>query len=188
MRRAMITAAPWVAYPEIMHMKDDRWTFRTPNQADGQKVHDLVALSPPLDENSAYCNFLQAIHFQDTCIVAERDGEVVGFISAYLKPDNLHELFVWQVAVHPDARGLGLAFQMLNELLERNALQDVSTLETTITRDNQGSWSLFKKLDKAYGQHGEVSTFLDQTRHFNGQHATEYLYRIPLRQHSKNEG
>ncbi|MBF4255627.1 diaminobutyrate acetyltransferase [Vibrio anguillarum] len=188
MWQTMITAAPWVAYPEIMQTKTEQWTFRTPNQADGQRVHDLIGLCPPLDENSSYCNFLQAIHFQETCILAERNGETVGFISAYLKPDNSDELFIWQVAVHPNARGLGLASHLLHELLARDVMADVRILETTITKNNQGSWSLFKKFDRAHGEQGEVSTFLDQTRHFEGEHDTEYLYRIPLKPRSNLTG
>ncbi len=180
MWQAMITAAPWVAYPETMHKSQDEWVFRVPTRNDGTRVHELIAQCSPLDENSAYCNFLQSTHFQSTCVVAERNGDIVGFVSAYRKPDKPSELFIWQVAVHESARGKGLAFHMLNEILTRDELQDIKVLETTITKDNQGSWSLFKKLDKAHGERGEVSTFLDETRHFEGKHDTEYLYRIPL--------
>lgn len=184
----MITASPWVAYPEIMQNTQDEWLFRTPNRTDGKCVHDLIAQCSPLDENSAYCNFLQSTHFHNTCVVAERNGEMVGFVSAYRKPDKPNELFIWQVAVSETARGKGLAFHMLNELLTRDELNDITVLETTITRDNQGSWSLFKKLDRAHGERGEVSTFLDETRHFKGEHDTEYLYRIPLNSRTNQKG
>ncbi|WP_315917775.1 diaminobutyrate acetyltransferase [Vibrio fluvialis] len=184
----MITAAPWVAYPEIMHNAQEEWSFRIPSRTDGKRVHELVSQCSPLDENSAYCNFLQSTHFQSTCVVAERNGDIVGFVSAYRKPDKPNELFVWQVAVHESARGMGLAFHMLNELLTRDDLADIDVLETTITRDNNGSWSLFKKLDRANGEQGEVSTFLDETRHFDGEHDTEYLYRIPLNPRTNRKG
>ncbi|WDY54575.1 diaminobutyrate acetyltransferase [Vibrio fluvialis] len=184
----MITAAPWVAYPEIMHNAQEEWSFRIPSRTDGKRVHELVSQCSPLDENSAYCNFLQSTHFQSTCVVAERNGDMVGFVSAYRKPDKPNELFVWQVAVHESARGMGLAFHMLNELLTRDDLADIDVLETTITRDNNGSWSLFKKLDRAHGEQGKVSTFLDETRHFDGEHDTEYLYRIPLNPRTNRKG
>ncbi|MBF9002824.1 MULTISPECIES: diaminobutyrate acetyltransferase [Vibrio] len=176
----MITTSPWVAYPKTMHNVQQSWTFRTPERSDGHAIHTLIAQCSPLDENSAYCNFLQSTHFRKTCVMAEYRGQVAGFISAYRKPDQPDELFIWQVAVHPKARGKGLAFDMLNELLNRETLHDITAIETTITRDNQGSWSLFKKLERAHGQQGEVTTFLDQTRHFCGEHDTEYLFRIPL--------
>ena len=188
MWQTMITASPWVAYPDIMQNTQDEWAFRTPNRTDGKRVHELIARCSPLDENSAYCNFLQSTHFHNTCVVAERNEEMVGFVSAYRKPDKPNELFIWQVAVSKTARGMGLAFHMLNELLTRDDLRDITVLETTITRDNQGSWSLFKKLDRAHGERGEVSTFLDETRHFHGEHDTEYLYRIPLHSRTNQKG
>ncbi|MCG3723478.1 diaminobutyrate acetyltransferase [Vibrio cincinnatiensis] len=188
MWQTMMTASPWVAYPDIMQNTQDEWTFRTPNRTDGKRVHELIAQCSPLDENSAYCNFLQSTHFHNTCVVAERNEEMVGFVSAYRKPDKPNELFIWQVAVSKNARGMGLAFHMLNELLTRDDLRDITVLETTITRDNQGSWSLFKKLDRAHGERGEVSTFLDETRHFHGEHDTEYLYRIPLHSRTNQKG
>ncbi|WP_028021470.1 diaminobutyrate acetyltransferase [Enterovibrio calviensis] len=160
--------------------EQDEWMFRVPRIDDGIKIHSLIASCPPLDENSSYCNFLQSSHFNKTCIVAEHDGKVAGFISAYLKPDAPSELFVWQVAVSPDMRGKGLAYRMLQGLLKRKHLQHVVAVETTITRSNEGSWNLFRKLEAANGKKGEVSVFLDEAQHFKGRHDTEFLFRIPL--------
>ncbi|RQW64873.1 diaminobutyrate acetyltransferase [Vibrio viridaestus] len=178
----MITSAPRVAEPVKQERKNSGTTFRKPTRSDGKQIHELISNCPPLDENSAYCNFLQSTHFQDTCLIVEQDGKALGFISAYLKPDEEKTLFIWQVAVHPKARGQGLAFRMLQQLLIRDELRNVASIETTITEDNEGSWNLFKKLDKAHGKRGQVTTFLDEIRHFKGEHDTEYLYRIPLNQ------
>lgn len=179
----MITAAPWVMYPEILSKDEEKWVFRTPNKKDGDDVHRLIALCPPLDVNSSYCNFLQSLHFSQTCVIAHCNNDIAGFISGYRKPQHPNELFIWQVAVSPKHRGKGLAFHMLQEILMRDALRDIEVVETTITDDNKGSWSLFKKLEKAHGAQGEVSTFLDEEKHFKGKHDTEYLYRIPLASH-----
>lgn len=179
MRPNMITSAPWVLAAHT-HSSKRTFRFRRPTINDGNRIHALIANSPPLDTNSAYCNFLQASHFSDTCVLAESDGLVAGFISAYIKPQNPNELFVWQVAVDDGFRGQGLAYQMLNELISRLAGDGIEYVETTITKDNQGSWALFKKLDRVHGGNGNVSVFLDQAQHFYGDHDTEYLFRIPL--------
>lgn len=176
----MITSAPWIVCPTTLTKDENKWVFRTPNIGDGDQVHKLIASCPPLDVNSSYCNFLQSTHFKQTCIMAVCNDEIAGFISSYLKPDNNSELFIWQVAVAPQHRGKGLAFHMLKELLMRDNLEHVKAVETTITKDNQGSWNLFKKLDKANDNQGSVTTFLDEHKHFKGKHDTEYLYHIPL--------
>lgn len=172
----------------------DEWVFRKPQLSDGDKVHALIQACPPLDTNSAYCNFLQVSHFSDTCVVAERNGEIVGFISAYIKPsdynaslanqaeqDSKPTLFVWQVAVAENSRGCGLAYRMLHELLSRDCTANVTAVETTITEDNQSSWRLFQKLESEMGEKGNVSVFLDKQQHFADQHDSEMLFHIPLK-------
>jgi L-2,4-diaminobutyric acid acetyltransferase len=176
----MITTAPWIVCPTILAKDENKWVFRTPSIGDGDQAHKLIASCPPLDVNSSYCNFLQSTHFKQTCIIAECNDEIAGFISSYLKPENNNELFIWQVAVAPKHRGKGLAFHMLKELLMRDNLEHIKAIETTITKDNQGSWNLFKKLDEENNSHGSVTTFLDEHKHFKGKHDTEYLYHIPL--------
>ncbi|KHT50386.1 diaminobutyrate acetyltransferase [Vibrio sinaloensis] len=177
----MIVSAPWVAYPEIDEQAHSHGSFEEPTAEDGDEIFNLIAQCPPLDTNSSYCNFLQSTHFSQTCLLARCDGEVSGFVSGYLKPDDPTTLFIWQVAVSPNHRGRGLAYQMLKSLFARKALRNIAAIETTITQENGASWALFKKIDKENGQQGSVSTFLDQTTHFKGKHDTEYLYRIPLK-------
>ena len=141
-------------------------------------VFRLVAACPPLDTNSSYCNLLQCSHFANTSIVAERNGEMVGFISGYRLPDRPDTLFVWQVAVAEQARGMGLASRMLVALMARSDLQEVSYLETTITEDNAASWALFQAVAKQWGAEFNASSWMDKEQHFDGAHDSEALIRI----------
>tara|TARA_R110002073_G_scaffold84612_3_gene201625 strand:+ start:98725 stop:99321 length:597 start_codon:yes stop_codon:yes gene_type:complete len=152
--------------------------LRKPESADGPRLHKLISESKPLDENSVYCNLLQCTHFADTCVAAELDGEMVGFISAYIPPKQQNVLFVWQVAVHESARGRGLAKRMLAELLDRSECGDVQYIETTITPDNEASWSMFGGF--AYQRKWRTEQFIlfDSRVHFAGEHNDEYLLRI----------
>jgi diaminobutyrate acetyltransferase len=94
--------------------------LRKPVAADGVAIWELVKACEPLDENSLYCNLIQAEHFRDTCVLAEIGGDVVGWVSGYMIPGR-GELFVWQVAVSPKARGIGLGRAMLLDLIKRDA-------------------------------------------------------------------
>ena len=60
--------------------------LRKPDTTDGADIWALVKACKPLDENSMYCNLVQADHFRDTCVVAEMDGEIVGWISGHMIP------------------------------------------------------------------------------------------------------
>jgi len=95
--------------------------FRTPRRADGAAIHRLIAQCPPLDLNSVYAYLLLCEHHRDTCVVAETDGGIAGFVSAYAPPGRGDTIFIWQVAVHDRARGRRLAGSMLDHLLGRPA-------------------------------------------------------------------
>jgi len=152
--------------------------LRSPVTEDGLGVWQLVKRCPPLDTNSSYCNLLQCSHFAGTSVIAESGDNIVGFISGYKLPDRLDTLFIWQVAVAEEARGLGLASSMLTEILARSACETTHYLETTITRDNRGSWALFESLATKLGVPCKSSPWLDKDKHFNGAHDSEALVRL----------
>ena len=159
--------------------------FRVPAAEDGVRVSRLIAGSPPLDTNSAYCNLLQCSDFAGTCVLAEREGEVVGWLSAYRRPADPECLFVWQVAVAADARGEGLAGKMLDELLARPAAAGANALATTITAANAASWRLFETFARRHGASIDRSLRFDREAHFAGAHDSEWEVRIaPLHTHS----
>lgn len=153
-------------------------TLRSPAIQDGLAIHRLISQCPPLDTNSSYCNFLQASHFSATSVAAEIDGQLCGFISGYIIPERPNTLFIWQVAVAESARGVGLASQMLQHILNREACAQVAFLETTITHDNKASWALFKRLAASKSADLSSSVWIDKDKHFEGQHDSEHLVRI----------
>jgi L-2,4-diaminobutyric acid acetyltransferase len=155
--------------------------FRKPTAEDGHRVHNLIASSPPLDVNSAYCNLLQCSDFADTCVLAERDGKLAGWISAYRPPNAPERLFVWQVAVDASARGEGLALRMLEELAARPEVGSAEVLTTTITEDNAASWALFKAFARNRGSELTSSPRFEREKHFAGEHDTEWEAQIALR-------
>lgn len=152
--------------------------LRLPSLEDGMAVFRLVENCPPLDTNSSYCNLLQCSHFSSTSVAAELDGEIVGFISGYALPERPDTLFVWQVAVGEQARGIGLASRMLKHILARPHCAHIAYLETSITEDNQASWALFKSLAKTLPADFQSSEWMDKDTHFAGQHDSEALVRI----------
>lgn len=153
-------------------------TLQSPKSTDGFELNRLIEKSPPLDSNSVYCNLLQCTHFKETCIRAESDGQLVGFVSGYLLPERPNTLFVWQVVVAEAARGQGLASRMLNALLQRPACRNVEFVETTITPDNAASQALFRRLASALSAPAQILPGFNKQEHFNGRHESEELWRI----------
>jgi L-2,4-diaminobutyric acid acetyltransferase len=127
-----------------------------------------------------YCNLIQCDHFADTCVVAEIDGELAGWISGYLLPDDPKTLFVWQVAVGKNARGRGLGRRMLAAILDRPECDQVERMQTTITKDNDASWGLFKGFASRRDADLSSEPHFRKEVHFQGEHDTEHMVTISL--------
>lgn len=152
--------------------------LRKPNGEDGSSVWELIRECKPLDENSMYCNLIQCDHFGETCVLAELDGDVVGWVSGHVVPDEPDTVFVWQVAVSEKARGLGLGTRMLSTLLARDACDQVTKLKTTITKDNEASWTLFRRFAEKRGGTLSSEAHFKKDDHFDGKHSTEHMVTI----------
>lgn len=159
----------------VHEVKSKTFILRTATPEDAFSIHTLVADNPPLDPNSLYCNLLQCSHFADTSVVAESDGELVAFMTAYIKPSTTDELFVWQMAVAEQSRGHGLAGLMLENLVKRH---EPRFIETTITDSNKASSAVFDKFIQSRSLNLTKSVLFDKHKHFAGKHDSEVLYRI----------
>ncbi|RXZ84286.1 diaminobutyrate acetyltransferase [Paenibacillaceae bacterium] len=128
------------------------WSLRVPSKQDGAAVWELIRSAGTLDVNSPYCYILLCDLFRSTCVIAEQDSEIVGFLSACSRPDAADGdvLFIWQVAVAAPMRGKGLALAMLTELLNRRR-DTVRWIEATVSPSNIPSRRLFQSFAAAHG-------------------------------------
>ena len=161
-------------------MDESSIQFRHPQLADGLALYELVKACPPLDLNSSYLYFLQASHFAETCLLAEQNGEIVGFVSAYLRPDSAQDLFIWQVAVASQARGKGLGRQLVSQLIATQITkgQPLKSVSCTISPSNLASQGLFKSLAEQHRLLMECQPFI-ATEQFGSQgHEAEDVYTL----------
>ncbi|MGH8601070.1 MAG: diaminobutyrate acetyltransferase, partial [Burkholderiales bacterium] len=146
---------------------------------DGAPIRRLIEECQPLDPNSTYAYLLLSHHFAGTCVLAERAGQLLGFISAYVEPRQPDTLFVWQVAVDAAARGQGLALSMLRELMLRDELRErIFFVEATVTPGNEPSRRLFDKLAQGLGAPYHESDFIGDSLFAGEAHEEERLVRI----------
>lgn len=157
----------------------DSLRLRQPTLADGRRVWQAVQQSGTLDLNSSYLYLLLCDQFADTCCVAEMEGDLVGFATAFMRPDRPRTLFVWQVGVLPKARGRGLAKAMLAALLQRPKCQGLEWIEATVSPSNQASRALFSALSRELGVGLHEQAYMEQ-QHFpaEGKHEAEPLLRL----------
>ncbi|WP_432053927.1 diaminobutyrate acetyltransferase [Streptomyces sp. bgisy022] len=151
-----------------------------PTVADGAVLWRIARDSKVLDLNSSYSYLLWCRDFAATSAVArDGDGEPIGFITGYVRPDSPHTLLVWQVAVDRAHRGRGLAAALLDGLASRVvAERGVTTVETTITPGNTASERLFTAFAERHGAPLEREVLFEAGQFPDGPHDPEVLYRI----------
>src|SRR5690606_24057476 len=101
-------------------------TTRPPLPGDAAAVAQLVRQTETLEPNSTYAYLLLCTHFAETSVVAESGGALVGCALGYRVPSRPHTLFIWQIGVHPTAQRRGVALRLLDDLMRRPALRDVT--------------------------------------------------------------
>jgi L-2,4-diaminobutyric acid acetyltransferase len=126
--------------------------LESPRPDDAPRLWEIARDSGVLDVNTPYSYALWCRDFAQTSVVArEADGTAYGFVTGYIRPDDPHTLFVWQVAVDESRRGRGLAGRMLGHLGERLPDLGCDHLEATVTPDNTASSRLFESFARSYG-------------------------------------
>jgi len=154
--------------------------LQKPTKNDAKHIYKLVKDTKVLDLNSEYLYLLQSTHFKETCIVAKVEAQIVGFVSGYIKPNAPHTLFIWQVGVDSTYRGNDIAGKMLRGLLAYENLQNITTIETTISPSNQASQRVFTKLTQSLDASITQSEYFG-IEDFNHAHEAEILYTIRLK-------
>lgn len=120
-------------------------------EGDGALLWELARAAGTLDLNSPYAYMMTCRNFADTCAVAEVFGMPAGFVAAHRVPVRPHTLFVWQVGVLPEFRGLGIAKRLLDSLMGQPGCAGVRALEATVTPGNAASKALFASFARARG-------------------------------------
>ena len=80
---------------------------------DGALLWELARDAGGVDLNTPYAYMMKCRNFHETCAVAEVFGTPAGFVTAHRVPKRPQVLFVWQVAVLPEFRGLGIGQRLL---------------------------------------------------------------------------
>ena len=159
-------------------MGKSKITYRNPIIEDGSEIYELIKSCPPLDVNSQYFYHIICHDFKKSCVIAEINQQVVGFVSGYIKPEDPCCLFVWQVAVSKKARGSNLATNMLTWLTKQPKCYNINSLEATVSPSNQASQKLFKRFAKSNNAICRTLPFLNASHFGVNDHEEEILFKI----------
>lgn len=130
---------------------------------------------PPLSRREARAYWLGALAESVKLWVAEHDGHIVGTVQLQLsaKPNGRHRAEIAKLMVHPQARRLGIARQLL-ETAETAGRHEGISLMVLDTREGDPSNVLYRSL----GYH-EVGRIPQYARSADGTlHTTVLYYKV----------
>ncbi|WP_405894141.1 diaminobutyrate acetyltransferase [Streptomyces sp. NBC_00104] len=122
-----------------------RAVFREPRPEDGFAVWELVKNTPGLDTNSPYSYVLWFRDFADCSLLATVNGEIVGFLTGYRRPDEPETYFVWQTAVSPRHGIPFLGVRLFEAAAERQRERGARYVEATVSADNKAILMVLKQ-------------------------------------------
>jgi 8-oxo-dGTP pyrophosphatase MutT (NUDIX family)/GNAT superfamily N-acetyltransferase len=110
-------------------------------------VERLMTLGDPyVRVRSASDYWLYATLFSSTCQVAIDDGMLVGAVVAMRSQDNPNDVYVQDVAVHPDHRRRGIATTLLGVVIARARRWGARRLYLTSEPDNTAAAATWRRL------------------------------------------
>ena len=130
--------------------------FRNPTAGDAAEIYRLIGEIGTLERNTCYAYVLLCSHFAPGAVVAEHRGRIVGFVLGYRPPTRPDAAFVWQVGVHPDMRGRGLATELLSRFFAMPHYDECRYLEATVGTTNAASRALFSRFAEKRGVACEI--------------------------------
>lgn len=135
----------------------------------------LVANRPYVGLNSRYTYFLLARDFSDFCVVAEKEGKIVGFSSGYVPPSRSDTFFNWEIVVQEEFRGNGIQKQML---LYQIRSSNAKFLEATINPSNEACKRSITELAGTLNAACEQKLLFSEKDFENDGHENEVLFTI----------
>ncbi|WP_304508617.1 GNAT family N-acetyltransferase [Anaerotignum sp.] len=92
-----------------------------------------------------YIYWMLGKYFPSTCLVAEENGQVLGYIGALLSAEK-RKIFIWQIAVKSEERGRQIGRKLLQSVLLTAGDMGIMQLEIAINDKNSSCRHMVEKL------------------------------------------
>ena len=151
--------------------------MHAPEKRDAAEIYAMLQpYKPYVGTSPLYTYLLVCEHFSETSIVVKtKEGEIVGFISAYWPPKKSNTIFLWEIAVKEGYHGNNLYIRMVNEIYQRNT---PLYIEATVNPSNISSIKRLVQLSKTFKCTYTTQTLFPSDYFGSQGHEDEVLYRI----------
>ncbi|WP_419465913.1 N-acetyltransferase family protein [Bacillus spongiae] len=113
---------------------------------------DYVQISPLINEwwgGRQMADMLPRLffeHFTDTSFIAEKDGEIIGFLIGFVSQSHEKEAYIHFVGVHPKHRGVSVGNTLYTTFFEKVRGMGRNTIRCVTSPVNKGSIAYHRKM------------------------------------------
>ena len=111
------------------------------------EIRKCVNKCTPLDIHTPYTYWVIANFFSECSFTISYENKIIGFITSIKSFNNV--FFLWQMAVLPDFREMGLAQILIDNVVEVIKKQNIYSLYASIDASNIKSMNAFHKYAKS---------------------------------------
>ncbi|MCE8027711.1 diaminobutyrate acetyltransferase [Halomonas daqingensis] len=154
-----------------------QYVFKQPTIHDAKDMYHLACETTQLDRYPEYFYLLWCRDFQETSLIAKKDGDLIGFVIGYIRPDFPSTLLIWQQATQKSVINRGLGVRLLNDLICRCKDRGVDFVEATIDPCNYTAERTLLGISKMHRTSMEKAVIFEQ-KHFSVEHHAEMLVKV----------
>lgn len=120
--------------------------IRALKEEDIKAVREILTQGEPFVASyNNYIYWMLGKYFPSTCLVAEENGQILGYIGALLSAEK-QKIFIWQIAVKPEERGRRIGRKLLKRILLVAGDMGIMQLEIAINDENIPCRHMVEKL------------------------------------------
>ncbi|MCQ1528437.1 GNAT family N-acetyltransferase [Lutispora saccharofermentans] len=143
-------------------------------------VRELIDICKPLDLHTPFTYWILSEYFNNTCMVLEDEGTIVGYAGG-IKSSSMEGIFyLWQIGLLSGYRGKGYFSLLLDRIIEEIKKSGCHSLEFSVLSDNYQSISAFSGYAKNKGLPMKKRGSLRFYDKLAGEECKEDIYRIAL--------
>ena len=152
--------------------------LRPTEATDGLAVYKLAKSSVELESTPCSSFYSLCGDFSHTSIVAEINGRIIGFVGGYRPPERENTLVVKTVVVDQEVRKMGLASEMLSDLVSRLSTVGVVTLEAIAKSSSEVAAALFNGYAEKHSVEVSKVDYLTSEQLDGGDAEVKYIIKL----------
>jgi len=118
--------------------------IREAGEKDFLEVHKFVSDCKPLENYAEHFYKIMLRYFGSTCLIAEYENSIVGFLMGFRSQNQEGTYFFWQIGVSPKMQGMGIGPLLLEKAEAKCRQTGCKRIELTIDPENSHSQKLFE--------------------------------------------